>query len=533
MAFLEGQAAIRYPVEATATSPGNACFQDVLPVARADGVPRGADPVPAAAGGAPRAVRRAVGPRDRQPAGLRRSSPRSTSGWLVGARASCRSAPGSASRRRCSSRFGTVFWYSAQLGDDVVPGPRPGGRRCCCSRSGSRWARTGTRPTTRTSSPHPDGADVARSAGAGSPGSSAGRGSPGSASTGARSSPASCSGWPARARLTVVFGAPFFLLVGGGGSWRRRGLSAALGAAIPIGALLALQPRRRPASSSIPATSTCTELEAGFYPQPRLPPRLGDRGPPLPPPESLDHVVQHAGDPAGPSSRRRSATAGRCAPTRARSAACSTRDCPLALPRDTGMSILLDEPGLPPRAPGAPLGLRPSRLVTGAVLAVLVDRVRQPHALQPGLGPVRLSLQPRLRAVGAAPRRDRAWSGSRGGGVGLADAGVAGSASGVVPSVAINLWGVDLGRRPRDGDRRPGGASRRRHRRPDATGRLASLRRVGVGLLASALWLWRLMPGVGFWDTAEFQMVLPVMGTAHPTGYPTYVLLGWLASTCS
>ncbi|HEX5823118.1 MAG TPA: DUF2723 domain-containing protein [Candidatus Limnocylindrales bacterium] len=52
----------------------------------------------------------------------------------------------------------------------------------------------------------------------------------------------------------------------------------------------------------------------------------------------------------------------------------------------------------------------------------------------------------------------------------------------------------------------------------------------GVGLIAFGLCLWRLMPGVGFWDTAEFQMVLPVMGTAHPTGYPTYVLLGWLAS---
>ena len=38
------------------------------------------------------------------------------------------------------------------------------------------------------------------------------------------------------------------------------------------------------------------------------------------------------------------------------------------------------------------------------------------------------------------------------------------------------------------------------------------------------------MPGIGFWDTAEFQMVGPVMGTAHPTGYPTYVLVGWLAS---
>jgi 4-amino-4-deoxy-L-arabinose transferase-like glycosyltransferase len=39
-----------------------------------------------------------------------------------------------------------------------------------------------------------------------------------------------------------------------------------------------------------------------------------------------------------------------------------------------------------------------------------------------------------------------------------------------------------------------------------------------------------LMPGVGFWDTAEFQTVLPILGTAHPTGYPTYVLLGFLGN---
>ena len=67
-----------------------------------------------------------------------------------------------------------------------------------------------------------------------------------------------------------------------------------------------------------------------------------------------------------------------------------------------------------------------------------------------------------------------------------------------------------------------------------ATGRGATaaawIAAVGVGLIAFGLCLWRLMPGLGFWDTAEFQMVLPVMGTAHPTGYPTYVLLGWLAS---
>jgi len=37
-----------------------------------------------------------------------------------------------------------------------------------------------------------------------------------------------------------------------------------------------------------------------------------------------------------------------------------------------------------------------------------------------------------------------------------------------------------------------------------------------------------LMPGVGFWDTGEFQTVLPILGTAHPTGYPTYVILGFV-----
>jgi hypothetical protein len=38
------------------------------------------------------------------------------------------------------------------------------------------------------------------------------------------------------------------------------------------------------------------------------------------------------------------------------------------------------------------------------------------------------------------------------------------------------------------------------------------------------------MPGVGFWDTGEFQTVLPILGTAHPTGYPTYVMLGFVAN---
>jgi hypothetical protein len=39
-----------------------------------------------------------------------------------------------------------------------------------------------------------------------------------------------------------------------------------------------------------------------------------------------------------------------------------------------------------------------------------------------------------------------------------------------------------------------------------------------------------MLPGVAFWDTAEFQTVAPLLGTAHSPGYPTYVILGWLAN---
>ena len=42
-----------------------------------------------------------------------------------------------------------------------------------------------------------------------------------------------------------------------------------------------------------------------------------------------------------------------------------------------------------------------------------------------------------------------------------------------------------------------------------------------------------LMPDVGFWDTGEFQTVAPILGTAHPTGYPTYLILGFARRTSS
>lgn len=51
-----------------------------------------------------------------------------------------------------------------------------------------------------------------------------------------------------------------------------------------------------------------------------------------------------------------------------------------------------------------------------------------------------------------------------------------------------------------------------------------------VGVVALVAARAAMLPGVGFWDTGELQAVGPLMGTAHPTGFPTWVLLGWLAS---
>jgi len=49
-------------------------------------------------------------------------------------------------------------------------------------------------------------------------------------------------------------------------------------------------------------------------------------------------------------------------------------------------------------------------------------------------------------------------------------------------------------------------------------------------MVALAVYRTTLLPGVGAWDTAEAQTVLPLLGTMHPTGFPAFVLLGWLAS---
>jgi hypothetical protein len=50
---------------------------------------------------------------------------------------------------------------------------------------------------------------------------------------------------------------------------------------------------------------------------------------------------------------------------------------------------------------------------------------------------------------------------------------------------------------------------------------------VFVGAAGFGAFALHLLPGVGYWDTGIFQAAAPTLGLTHPTGYPTYLLLGW------
>ena len=51
-----------------------------------------------------------------------------------------------------------------------------------------------------------------------------------------------------------------------------------------------------------------------------------------------------------------------------------------------------------------------------------------------------------------------------------------------------------------------------------------------VALVALAIYLRTMLPSTGFWDTAEAQTVPHTLSIFHPTGFPTYTLVGWLWS---
>ena len=237
------------------------------------------------------------------------------------------------------------------------------------------------------------------------------------------------------ARLTVLFAAPFFLLVGTGGTWLRRGFSAGLGAAIPIGGLLLFN-LLGTGSPFNPAYDHLYQLEAAFYvplnyhaewaiEDPRYVPQnlaIMLFGTPVIAPE----VVPAALGNGSPLCIEPGATRG-----------LFDEDCPIALPRDTGMSILLTSPAFLLAIPALRRYGR-SRLVTGAALAILlIALVNLMHFSQ---GWVQFGYRFSndfvpwaLLLVALGMERARTW------------VGIAVAAALVAVSIAVNHWGVTMG----------------------------------------------------------------------------------------
>jgi hypothetical protein len=238
------------------------------------------------------------------------------------------------------------------------------------------------------------------------------------------------------ARLTVVFGAPFFMLVGGGGTWVRRSVSAGIGAAIPVALLLAYNVATT-GQVIHPGYEWQYQREASGYPNLGYHPEWAL--------EDLRYVPQSLeifllSTPAILPERLPDAFGVDS------EAACAAPDaerslfdpaCPIAIPRTTGMSILLTSPAYLLVLP-ALLGWfrRRSRLVAGSALAIVaIAFVNLMHFSQGWVNfGYRFSndfvvFALPLVAVGMARRGRVGWLGA-----GL-----------ILLSVAINLWGVIWG----------------------------------------------------------------------------------------
>jgi len=173
------------------------------------------------------------------------------------------------------------------------------------------------------------------------------------------------------ARLTIVLGAPFFVFVGSGGSMTRRAVSAGLGAAIPIGLLLAYNVATT-GQLFHPGYEYLYQLEArgyralGYNPAWKiediryLPQNLGIMLTSLPAilPNTMPGLA--GGQPL-------------CTEPGAVRGLFDVA-CPIAMPRDIGMSILLTSPAYLLAIP-ALRRLRSSRLVAGGTLAIVAIAV--------------------------------------------------------------------------------------------------------------------------------------------------------------
>ncbi len=439
MAFLEGQTAIRYPVGTFNPCSGNACFNDVLPIVSSDGVPRGEIPFPplpavlllpfVALWGRATDSQLVFGILAAVDVGL--------CWWMLGKLPIRRVVRAAAT---AFFAFGTVFWYSAQLATTWYQAHILAVALLLLS-VGVALGADRDAAIDEDDLPLPDDADVVAVGGGGVVGVLGRAGGLARLGLDRRQVLAGLLfGLACTSRLTIVFGAPFFLLVGGGGSWRRRGLSAAVGAAIPIGALL-LYNLVSTGQLIQPGYQYLYELEASFYTNlgyhldwsiedPRYIPQnlwimLFNT------PAILPDVF-----PAGLGDGQVLCTV----PGAVRGL--FDPDCPLAVPRDTGMSLLLTSPAYLFAIPPVLRGWGRNRLVTGSALAILVITFVNLMHFSQGWVQVgyRFSLDfvpwaLVLVALGMERVRVR---------FGPAVAGVL-IGVGLVLSVAVNLWGVIWG----------------------------------------------------------------------------------------
>jgi hypothetical protein len=356
-AFIEGHAAIRYPVEGSLGVSGNWYFQDVLPIATTDGVPRGLLPFPPlpAVVLLPFVALWGLATDDQAIFTVLAAVDVAICWWMLG-RLAVR--PAIRLGGTIFLAFGTVFWYTGQIS--------------------TTWYQA-----------HIVAVGLALLA----VGIAVGADSAADGEPAERAGAARFSATPARApfidrrqflagllfglactaRLTVVFGAPFLALVGSGGNWRRRSWSAGLGTALPILALV-LYNVVTTGHLLHPAYDYLYDLEAngyptlGYHPQwavedPRyIPQNLGIAlfGTPDVFPTALPDSLAIDPPPVctGPGATR----------------GLFDLACPLAVPLDTGMSVILTSPGYL-LAMAAFRRYGRSRLVTGAVLAVIAISV--------------------------------------------------------------------------------------------------------------------------------------------------------------
>ncbi|MGH2428813.1 MAG: glycosyltransferase family 117 protein [Candidatus Limnocylindria bacterium] len=76
----------------------------------------------------------------------------------------------------------------------------------------------------------------------------------------------------------------------------------------------------------------------------------------------------------------------------------------------------------------------------------------------------------------------------------------------------------------------PAGARVARHQVVPYSDNAVAFAAAFVGVMAFGIYLRTMMPSTGFWDTAEAQTVPATLSIFHPTGFPTYAMLGWLWS---